>query len=61
MISVGSPQGGSCPNGQIPCTEVNYEPPVWTPLVLSVKSLNGRSYETCSSIEMPDLFMLKCH
>jgi len=40
-------------------TAVNYEPPASTQIVLLANSLAGRSYEACSSIKMPDLFMLK--
>ena len=37
-------------------TDVNYEPPAATQLVLSANSLVGCSYEACSSIKVPDWF-----
>jgi len=55
-------QGDSYQNGKIPfasATEVNYEPPASTQLVLSVNYLMERSYEDFSSIKMSDLFMHK--
>jgi len=59
---VGSSQATSSQNGEIPftgATEVNYKAPASTELALSAKSLMWRSYESCSSIKLPDLFMQK--
>jgi len=50
---VGGKQGDSCQNGKIPftgATEVNYESPVSTQLVLSVNYLMGRCYQDCPSV-----------
>ena len=40
-------------------TEVNYELPATTQLVLSASSFMGGSREACSSIKRPDMLMLK--
>jgi len=63
MLPAGSPQGDSSQNVKIPfigATEVNHEPSASTPHVLGNSPMR-RSYEACSSIKMPDLFMLKWH